>query len=435
MYRFIYRQIASQWVIFFIEQGIAFISFISSLLVAQQFSPIGLTVSSFLVFAFLNSVITGVAMIGFKTYKGIIRYSEIHDIFNVLKFGILQFMIWCGLIFLSQNQFKIGSHTLIVLLGNSIFCSLYIIFFRLLIKEAFNFGFNNVNMQKHPILVYGANDLGIITMKSLEIEGNNNFVVAFIDRHPNKYHKTINGKTVISANLDELNSYVKKHGIKEIVLAEQDISVNDKSDLFKFCSKEKIKLRSIPPPHTWKNGRLIYSQIKTIDITAILHREPICIDNPEKKGAFKSATVLVSGAAGSIGSEICRQLCHYEINKLILLDQAESALHDIFFELDQVHSNNVKLTIELGSIRDQERIHHIMQTHRPDFVFHAAAYKHVPLLENFADEVVLTNVMGTKILADEALHFRVKKFVMISTDKAVNPTNLMGACKRISEMD
>jgi len=181
--------------------------------------------------------------------------------------------------------------------------------------------------------------------------------------------------------------------------------------------------------------RRVYKRKKAKDITieSLLGRDTIQLLDEKVRTKIEGRIILVTGAAGSIGSDICRQLCKYKIKKLILLDQSETGLHDILMELDKL-SIDIELRAELASIRDSNRINNIFEKHRPEYVYHAAAYKHVPILEEYPSEVVMTNVYGTYLLANAAKRYNVEKFVMISTDKAVNPTNLMGACKRIGEI-
>jgi FlaA1/EpsC-like NDP-sugar epimerase len=190
---------------------------------------------------------------------------------------------------------------------------------------------------------------------------------------------------------------------------------------------------NVPPVTNWINGELSFKQIKKIKIEDLLEREPIQLDIPLIMQQITGKSILITGAAGSIGSEIARQIVPFHPGKLILLDQNESALYDIELEIeDKFKLKNVEPVI--GDIRNTERMRNVFNTFKPEIVFHAAAYKHVPLMENNPSESILTNVYGTKLIADLSVEFGVKKFVMISTDKAVNPTNIMGATKRIAEI-
>ncbi len=206
-----------------------------------------------------------------------------------------------------------------------------------------------------------------------------------------------------------------------------------KIELAELCSQYDVKLSQIPPLSEWMDGVFRSHQLKEVSIEMLLQRPAINLFNKKTSDELTGKTVLITGASGSIGSEICRQLTTHPIKKIILLDQSESGIFELINEL-KLSQTHVNYTPELATVREKSTIERIMQMHKPDIVFHAAAYKHVPLLENFPIELIRTNIIGTMNVADAALDAGVKKFVMISTDKAVNPTNLMGASKRIAEI-
>ncbi len=224
------------------------------------------------------------------------------------------------------------------------------------------------------------------------------------------------------------------HEIKEIILEiGNQLSPSKKLTLAEICGNHAVKLTQIPPLHQWIDGVFKLVQLKNVSIEMLLERPVIKMFNEKTAEELRDKVVLVTGAAGSIGSEICRQLSHYPVKVIIGLDQSETGLFDLDNEFKN-HFKQVKLNVVLASVHDKKTIEQVMQTRQPFAVFHAAAYKHVPLLEEFPAEVVKTNVFGTKNVVEAAAANGGKKFVMVSTDKAVNPTNLMGAIKRIAEM-
>ncbi|MFZ9504827.1 MAG: UDP-N-acetylglucosamine 4,6-dehydratase family protein, partial [Cyclobacteriaceae bacterium] len=206
-----------------------------------------------------------------------------------------------------------------------------------------------------------------------------------------------------------------------------------KSEILERSIKSGIKIKSIPPVENWIHGELSINQIREITIEDLLGRESVHVQNPLLEGFIHEATVCVTGAAGSIGSELCRQILQYKPYKLILIDQAESALYELQLELDSVKGSTL-LMFHVADITNEERIHQLFEESKPQIVYHAAAYKHVPMMERNPTEAVAVNVMGTKIVADAALKFGVRTFLMISTDKAINPTSIMGCSKRIAEI-
>lgn len=432
-YKFKYNTIVSQWTIFGIEQIICLTAFSLSIFSIDWLHPLHIDLRTFIYLLLVNGIVSGIGMILLKTHSGIIRYSEIRDILTVGLFGLFQIISGLIIHLLFRNA-ALDKVFPIVIILNALLCSSMMIMLRLSVKWAYNMG-NQTRKNINRIVIYGADEIGLATSRVLENESSElNKVLAFIDRDSQKKNKSLNGISIISNENQEIIKWLGKNTIDKIVIADHSMTPEEKNNLTDICQEFDIKLNMIPPPLEWVKGSLDKSQIRNVSIEAILHREPINIKNPRILNTFTNSTVMVSGAAGSIGSEICRHLRNYPLNALILIDQAETPLNSLYLELSSNNPHGINISTELLSIRETLRIDKIFKYHQPDYVFHAAAYKHVPLLETFPSEVVLTNVKGTINMADSAAKYGVKKFIMISTDKAVNPTNLMGACKRISEL-
>lgn len=428
-----FNKITSRWIIFFLEQVLALTAFTSSLLLVGSVARTGITdVSSVMTLLLMNMIPTTVGIMIFQTHAGIIRYSELKDIYTVLKFSFVQLAVWLVIYPFSSSLFHNVNAPITTLLINFAMVTLFMIAFRLLVKEIYARGLKGW-AQRQRVLIYGAGNIGMATKKAIDLdERSGKKLWAFIDDDPNKIGKSLSGTPIISGNIRNIAAYIQHNNIKEIIIA-TNVPTEKKAELTPLCADLNIKLSSVPPLHQWTNGGFNVKQLKEVTIESLLERDVIQVRNERSVKEFEDAVVLVTGAAGSIGSEICRQLCKYDLKRLILLDQSETGLHDIMHELHDKY-DSVDFCMELASIRDAQRVNAIMQYYKPQYVFHAAAYKHVPILEYFPSEVVLTNVKGTRNLADAALATGVKKFVMISTDKAVNPTNIMGATKRIAEM-
>ncbi|MFN5371778.1 MAG: polysaccharide biosynthesis protein, partial [Bacteroidia bacterium] len=256
-------------------------------------------------------------------------------------------------------------------------------------------------------------------------------VLNYIDDAPNKIGKKVEG-IFIRAGAD-LKDMLNNQDIKLLILATETIVTARKQNVIDWCLSNNTRIYSVPPVKRWINGELSFKQIKKIDVNFLLEREPIQLDTKGIEQSLNGKTILVTGAAGSIGSEIVRQMLPFKPGRIVLLDQAESPLYELERELaDEIQVANFEVVI--ADIRSHERMRRIFDVFRPDVIFHAAAYKHVPLMENNPSEALLTNVHGTRVLADLACEFKVDRFVMISTDKAVKPTNVMGASKRIAEI-
>ena len=272
----------------------------------------------------------------------------------------------------------------------------------------------------------------MITYGALNRDTKNNYeVLGFIDDDLHKINKKIDRIKIFS--LDKVtHDFIEKNNIDEIIISIQNIKPSRLLEITDYFTPFDVEVKIVPPLSTWIGGDLQANQIRDIKIEDLLDRLPILINNPILQRDLNAKIILVTGAAGSIGSEISRQLCQYNHKFLILVDQAESALYELQQELIQKGVQNFIAIV--ADVRDNQRMNLLFQEYLPQNVFHAAAYKHVPLMEESPCEAVKVNVKGTKIIADLSLKYNVERFVMVSTDKAVNPTNVMGATKRVAEM-
>ena len=290
----------------------------------------------------------------------------------------------------------------------------------------------NPSKEKTDVIIYGAERFGVITKRTLDRDAESKHkVLAFIDIENANIGKTLEGVTIY--HLDALESLLEKNTVEKLIIAKENIGPEEKQDIIERSLQFDIRVLSVPDVNTWINGELSFNQIKEINIEDLLERPPIVLDINKIKKKVLNKTVLVTGAAGSIGSEIVRQLITFNPKKIVLFDQAESPLYDMELDL-QEKSNFYNFEIVIGNVADEYRVRKLFDVYRPSFVYHAAAYKHVPMMENNPTEALRTNILGTKIIADISNEFGVEQFVMVSTDKAVNPTNVMGASKRIAEI-
>lgn len=302
--------------------------------------------------------------------------------------------------------------------------------YRVIIKYFFSY-VTTINVTKKRVAIYGAGDVGISTKRALEHDMTANIqMVLFLEDDLRKVGKNIDGIKIFSSG--QLEVLLKQYLVDELIIATTKLPSKRKNEIVDFCLDNKIEVFTVPPLKNWINGQLSTKQLQNIKIEDLLEREQIKIYNQILFKQLNNKIVLVTGAAGSIGSEIVRQLLQYKPRLLVLNDHAETPLHDLKLELEECGCNNFKLA--LGDIRNDLFVEKIFQDCHPNFVYHAAAYKHVPMMENSPLEAICTNVGGTKLLADLSIKYGVERFVMISTDKAVNPTNVMGASKRIAEM-
>ncbi|MFK7771036.1 MAG: polysaccharide biosynthesis protein [Saprospiraceae bacterium] len=368
----------------------------------------------------------------FKTYAGIILHTSIEDaqrIFWAVLSGSV-FMATLGNIgfYYSTGHFALPYSILIIDFLVSIFM---LTAYRALVKILY-IEFRNGKKDKKFVAVYGAGETGITTKTALERDMGNKFSVnAFFDNNSNYRKKRLLGVPIYPGKF--LERYLLANHPQLLVIADNNISTDKKQEIIELCLKYNVKVRNVPPVEKWINGELSLQQIKEIKIDDLLERDPIQLDWENIENQLKNKTILITGAAGSIGSEIARQVMRFHPKLLVLLDQAETPLYELDIELNNTFPH-LKHEVVIGDIRNHERMHNVFRSFQPDIVYHAAAYKHVPMMEDNPSEAILTNVGGTSITADLATEFKVEKFVFVSTDKAVNPTNIMGASKRMAEI-
>lgn len=369
----------------------------------------------------------------FKTYAGIIRYTSTRDatrILTALAVGSAFIALINPIGYLLREKFFVPYSVLIIDYLLSVFVMTA---GRLLVKVAY-MEMRNPRSERTGVVIYGAGEAGMITKRTLDRDrGSRLKVIAFVDDDKNKAGKKLEGVMIYNAH-DDLEDILRVYDVKHLIISIQNIHPKRKQEIIEACLKFNTKVLNVPPIKTWINGELSFKQIKKVNIDDLLSRDPIQLDLSLIKSTVRGKTVMITGAAGSIGSEIVRQLLPFEPLKLVLLDMAESPLYELELDIDETADYLVNCETVIGDVRNIERMRHVYETFKPQIVFHAAAYKHVPVMENNPSESILNNVMGTKIMADLAHETGVQKFVMISTDKAVNPTNIMGATKRIAEI-
>ncbi|MGA0556305.1 polysaccharide biosynthesis protein [Larkinella sp. VNQ87] len=394
-------------------------------------------------FLYCLSMVTGsrlLAFLLFRSYQGIIRHTSLEDV-TLLVYAVTlsavvtalgSFLVWQ---WTNQVYFYVPVSILLI----DLFCCLVLLSCSRFMAKAFYWSLRaGSGGVRQPVLIYGAGETGLLTRKALTQDSAQRYVIlAFIDDNPYKIQKVIQGLKVISRQ-EAYDRFIRNQAVlPQVILAMEDASPDQKNEIAEFFLQHHVSIKTIPSVEQWIDGELKSSQIRDIRIEDLLERDPIQVANPLIGDQLRSQVVLVTGAAGSIGSELVRQVLHHHPRTIVLLDQAESALFDLEFNLQRdckTALSYTNLVLKIGDVADETRMRHIFHDTRPDFVFHAAAYKHVPLMEQHPYEAVRVNVLGTQIVADLAVQSGVRKFVMISTDKAVNPTNVMGATKRLAEM-
>lgn len=382
-------------------------------------------------------VVAFISMVSFLiigSYKGVVRHTGVRDVYNIFNAICLSSILAITVVLINRQWDLFENFTIprSIIIIHSLIGFIGLTVSRYVFKALYNnFLVRDLKVEKN-VLIYGAGESGILTHNALTNHSKSRArVVGYIDGDNQKAGKQINGVTVYHKDV-LTEDFLEKKNISEVIFSIQNIGQKELRRLVEGLVDFPVQVKIVPPVEDWINGELKASQIKQVQIEDLLDRAPISIKNDKIEKELSNKVVLVTGGAGSIGSEIVRQICGYSYKSLIIIDQAESALYDLQQELKQNgYFNFVPI---VGDIRDKNRLNDIFQQHKPDMVFHAAAYKHVPLMEYNSYEAIKINIAGTKTIADLSLSYGVEKFVFISTDKAVNPSNVMGASKRIAEM-
>jgi FlaA1/EpsC-like NDP-sugar epimerase len=421
-----------RWLILLIDIAICAFSTLLAYMLRFNFSlPINDANALPMVLAYVL-VIRAISFLVAKTYAGIIQYTSTSDalrIVIVVTIGSLFFVLTNLVSFYLINKINFIPYSIIII--DFITSTFILTSFRILVKITY-LEINNPSRNKTNVLIYGAGESGLIAKRSLDRDAGSKYkVLGFIDDDPKKAGMKIEDVTIYSA--DKLEKLLQSNAIEHLIISIQNIKSGKKQQIIEQCLAYNTKVLNVPPVSRWINGELSFKQIKKINIEDLLEREEIKLDEKQIREDIFGKCVMVTGAAGSIGSELVRQIAKYAPAQIILIDQAESPLYHLELELADKF-RNVPFEIIICDVTNRIRMRKILETFHPQIIYHAAAYKHVPMMENNPVEAIHTNVQGTKTIADLAVEFSVDKFVMVSTDKAVNPTNVMGASKRIAEM-
>tara|TARA_R110001583_G_scaffold41753_3_gene132815 strand:+ start:64014 stop:65972 length:1959 start_codon:yes stop_codon:yes gene_type:complete len=379
----------------------------------------------------LTTALVSFLIIG--SYKGVIRHTGVRDVYNIFNAVCLSSILLITIVIANRQLNVYSSFTipLSIIIINSLITFVGLTASRFVFKSMYNQIKGGVKAYKN-VVIYGAGESGVLTQMAITNHSQSRYkVVGYIDRDVKKIGKKINGIPVFCRR-DLTEKFIIKNNICEVIFSIQNINAKKLRKTVEGLVDYPVVVKIVPPLEDWINGELKVSQIKQIQIEDLLDRAPIKIKNSKIALELMNKNIMVTGGAGSIGSEIVRQICTYGYKSLVIIDSAESALYDLQQELKQNGYHNFIPIV--SDVRDKNRMNALFTEYKPDIVFHAAAYKHVPLMEYNSYEAIKINIGGTKNIADLAVIHGVEKFVFVSTDKAVNPTNVMGATKRIAEL-
>ena len=423
----------NRWIIFLIDLFLSVFSTVTSLALVSYILDWNYT-DQIILTVFLASLFCSTAsFLVCQTYKGIIRHSAFTETGRIAMSSSLKvatilpvLLFTTGL--LSFRGFLLGSVV-------DFFLTFFILtIFRAFLITLYTFMVSSIaSNRKDKLFIFGHEDSSPALLNDSFLRENSSYQVEGFLRFGQRVSMRIGlYKVYFITDQEEFSRLVNRYNIKAILFTDYKAVKEESERLVRFCEKEKVRMLFLPSLDELKGGKLKMRALPEVRIEDLLGREEIRINMEEIAGSLKGKVVLVTGAAGSIGSELCRQLCHFGLKQLVLFDSAETPMHNIRLELEEKFPD-VEFTPVMGDIRMIHRVESIYQRFHPQLVFHAA-YKHVPLMEENPCEAVHTNVYGTRNVADMAVKYDVDKFIMVSTDKAVNPTNVMGASKRLAEM-
>lgn len=424
--------IVSIWVIMFLDLICVAVAVMLALLIRASFKELSALPSDIYWKApLLILPVRAIFFLIFRTEKMVVRYTNARNIIRIFL-SCLSGTIFIYLV--NKVTFFIsGAHLIPVSIpGMEFFIStVFLIIYRLLFKIFYLEQVNPTKLKKN-IIIFGAGESGVTTKRALDRDVKTKYnVLAFFDEDPKKVGKEVENLPVIKYK--KLDEYLQKNNISFLIISVQDLPAAKKNEITEIALPYNVKVLQVPPVTRWINGSLSFKQIKKVKIEDLLERDPIVMDKQLVSKDIMNRTILITGAAGSIGSEIVQQLLNFNYGRLILVDNSETP---VFFLRSYCNNFNHMKNVEIlvCDITDTAKMEEVFSTYKPQLVYHAAAYKHVPIMEDNPQAAIKVNVQGTRLLADLSVKYGVEKFVMISTDKAVNPTGVMGASKRIAEI-
>lgn len=430
------------WVVLVSDAVLVYISYIFGTILRYNFELDNIDADWMLVHAFVSMALYATVFSISKTSSAVLRHSGLNDLIKLVRSGFIAcaILVVIAAILLYGYQYR-GFWLMpksILIIQFLLVCFL-LSFSRLIAKAAYSAFLRNNSDLKTSIMIFGAGESGRITCQTLMAGRINQraltSVVCFVDDNKALQKKSLEGLPIYSVDKALNQDFITKNGITQVIISVPRLESQRKSEITDLCLKFGLEIKEVPPYDQWIHGELSLRQIQPIRIENLLGRGEISLDSKNVSRELSNKTILITGAAGSIGSELARQSLYFNPRMVLAFDQAESGLFDLEVSLKSEFDSSLQnFRAIVGDINDEKKISNVFEEFKPDLVFHAAAYKHVPMMELDPYEAIRTNIFGTKTVADLSNKFSADKFVLVSTDKAINPTNVMGATKRASEM-
>jgi FlaA1/EpsC-like NDP-sugar epimerase len=423
-----------RWLVFIIDSAAVFFSFLVAYMLRYNFEVSALNISTVFRQSYLVLFVYVIFILVFKSYSGMIRHTTIRDTYKIILTNFSALAVLSLVTFLSRKNewsflFNIPFSILLIHFGA---VTILLFLFRVFVKLFYEFASSSSHVGKN-VLIYGSGEMGILVKRLIEGDPKNLYrLKGFIDDDKKIQGKNLDGYPVYSRQV-LTRDFIEDEDVKVFIIAINNIAPAKKKEVIESMIQFGCEILDTPSFDIWMNGHLEVKNLKKVKFEDILGRDPITLDLDKIQKGLIGKTIMVTGGAGSIGSEIARQLTRFNTKQLIIVDQAETPSFYLGEELkSKLPDCNFRIVI--GDVTRQEYMEEIFRKYKPDIVFHAAAYKHVPMMELHPHEAFRVNVGGTKIISDLSIKYKAEKFVMISSDKAVNPTNVMGATKKICEL-
>lgn len=432
---FFHKYSVPRWMLLIHDTIAVFVTFIIAYLLRYNLIPDSFQINLAIIHGLIALFVYTVFMLTFRSYAGLIRHTTLTDVTLVFVSTTVSAVVLV-LISYGEHYFSLSEDLVIpvaILLIHYVLITVFLFFMRISVKMLFRFATHSSKSSTNRVIIYGAGEMGFIVKRVLLSDPRGGFAVAgFIDDNKQLQGKKINGIQVFDSEVLS-SGFIIRHKIQTLILAIRNLPSSKKSEIIKKAIDFGVEVLETPAIEKWLNGQLEVKQLQKVQLEDLLGRDPIRLDLDIIRKGLAKKTILVTGAAGSIGSEIVRQLSRFSTHNIILIDQAETPMFHLENELRKSYTH-VKFKSQLADVTNPDKMELIFQKYHPEIVFHAAAYKHVPLMEENPHEALRVNVGGTRVMIELSVKYDVKKFVMISSDKSVNPTNIMGASKRVCEM-
>ncbi len=440
LYKSYANHFLSRWLVLVFDILVVFITLYFAFIVRFNFEIDRVDFGQVTDQGYVVTLIYAMAFLWFRSYSGIIRHTGMNDAYRVFQATASSFL----LILVIVSGLRFFGMRLPVIVSYAVFLIHFLLTYfimmgaRVMVKTVFS-KIARFNLHKgHRVILYGAGASGVLARNALANDPGTIYeIVAFADDNVRKTNKMLEGSPVMRPDQVLNDRFVQRKKVDMLIIAIQNLHPQRRAEIIEQALELELEVKVVPPLDRWVHGQLSSAQLKKVRIEDLMERERIVLDSSNVAADIWGKVVMVTGAAGSIGAEIARQTLAFGPSRLVLLDQAESALYDLQYDINSNKDLKERAHVVeylVGNVKDKYRMQQVFTQHQPAIIYHAAAYKHVPLMESFPYEALLTNVLGTKVVADLAVKHKTHKFVLVSTDKAVNPTNVMGASKRIAEI-